>query len=491
MPRKWEWHRFDELPLVLDEDQPMMRRERGHDILPFQFSADEVFGTIKLDSTLAIDFANPRHMTLGDGKSQMTADVDIGLEREAVWEMLEGRPGPLAEDSGEPGPMLNHRKASAGLLDVIVAQEAVTRPTQGPKVGAMVKKDALLPEAVKAFHGSVAPRLSRRDEEKTDAQEEMEPDDLGEAVTIPAPSGCRHLVVHLGDLRQAHNAPGINEMAAKRERLLVLELAGRGRLSDDIDGVEGIKAGDAAQPPQIARPNQIGLLDVAHPASLDAGIRGSAGKPVALDLFRLAGPGQDLFDGRDGGKLTAAPSLELEMDRFGADAGEGRSPALMGRQFVAESQDLTYNGPGCPTRDMYGNSASVPKPVEAKKPVSLRPLGQPPSTSVDRLECTTKSTRLFVHSNGLETDLIFPALFHRFRLLPNDLGRSLGDGQNGSRCPYGFLVYDVLTETPYALAMAIERRWFFAAVEFLVLKKRAGLRVGREKPVRRRSGHGS
>jgi hypothetical protein len=179
------------------------------------------------------------------------------------------------------------------------------------------------------------------------------------------------------------------------------------------------------------------------------------------------------------------------MDRFGADAGEGRSPALMGRQFVAESQDLTYNGPGCPTRDMYGNSASVPKPVEAKKPVSLRPLGQPPSTSVDRLECTTKSTRLFVHSNGLETDLIFPALFHRFRLLPNDLGRSLGDGQNGSRCPYGFLVYDVLTETPYALAMAIERRWFFAAVEFLVLKKRAGLRVGREKPVRRRSGHGS
>jgi hypothetical protein len=100
---------------------------------------------------------------------------------------------------------------------------------------------------------------------------------------------------------------------------------------------------------------------------------------------------------------------------------------------------------------MYGNSASVPKPVEAKKPVSLRPLGQPPSTSVDRLECTTKSTRLFVHSNGLETDLIFPALFHRFRLLPNDLGRSLGDGQNGSRCPYGFLVYDVLTETRYSL----------------------------------------
>ena len=448
MSRKWEWNRLDELPLVLDEDQPMMRRERGHNVLPFQFSADEVLGTIKLDSTMAIDFANPRHMTLGDWKSQMTAGIDVGLEKEAVREMPEGRPSPLAKDSGEPGPMLNRSEASAGLLDVVVAQEAVTRPTQRPKVGAMVKKDALLPEAVKAFHGSVTSRLSRRDKEKTDAQEEMEPDDLGEAITIPTPSGCGHLVVHLGDLRQAHNAPGINEMAAKRERLLVLELAGRGCLSDDIDGVEGIKAGDAAHPSQVAGPDQIGLLDVANPVSLDAGIRGAAGKPVALDLFRLAGSGQDLFDGRDGRKLAAAPSLELEMDRFGADAGESRSPALMGRQFVAESQDLAYNGPGCPTRDMFGNPASVPKPVEAKKPVSLRPLGQPSSTSVDRRECTTESTRLFVHSNSLETDLIFPGLFHRYQLLPNDLGRSLGDGQNGSRCPYGFLVYDVLTETP-------------------------------------------
>jgi hypothetical protein len=36
---------------------------------------------------------------------------------------------------------------------------------------------------------------------------------------------------------------------------------------------------------------------------------------------------------------------------------------------------------------------------------------------------------------------------HRPRLLPNDLGRSLGDEHKSSRCPYGFLVYDALMET--------------------------------------------
>jgi hypothetical protein len=136
------------------------------------------------------------------------------------------------------------------------------------------------------------------------------------------------------------------------------------------------------------------------------------------------------------------------MDRFGADAGKSRPPALMGRQLIAEGQDLAYDWAGSPARGMFRNPASVPKPIKAKSFVSFRPFGQPPSTSVDRLERTTESSRLLVNPDSLKTDLIFPGFFHRHRLLPNDLGRSLGDGQNSSRCPYGFLVYDVLTEIP-------------------------------------------
>jgi hypothetical protein len=55
-------------------------------------------------------------------------------------------------------------------------------------------------------------------------------------------------------------------------------------------------------------------------------------------FFVLAGPGQDLFDGRDGGKVPIAPSLELEVDGLGADAGERQPTAFVGRQLVAQSQ---------------------------------------------------------------------------------------------------------------------------------------------------------
>jgi hypothetical protein len=44
-----ERERLDELALVLDENPPVMRRERGHDVLPFQFSANEIFGAVELD----------------------------------------------------------------------------------------------------------------------------------------------------------------------------------------------------------------------------------------------------------------------------------------------------------------------------------------------------------------------------------------------------------------------------------------------------------
>ena len=40
-------------------------------------------------------------------------------------------------------------------------------------------------------------------------------------------------------------------MAAERDRLLIRELTGRGRLSDDIDRVDGIEAGDAPRSPQV------------------------------------------------------------------------------------------------------------------------------------------------------------------------------------------------------------------------------------------------
>jgi len=141
---EWERDRLDELPLVLDEDPPMMRRERGHNILPFQFPADEVFGAVELDTAVTVDLTDERQTVLGDRKSQVTAGIDVMVEREVVREMAECWPEPIAKNAGEPRSVIGQGEASTGLLEVVVAKEAVAGPAQRPQVGALVKKEALL-----------------------------------------------------------------------------------------------------------------------------------------------------------------------------------------------------------------------------------------------------------------------------------------------------------------------------------------------------------
>jgi hypothetical protein len=443
-----ERDRLDELPLVLDEDPPVVRRERGHDVLPFQFSADEIFGAVELDTAMTVDLANERHATLSDRKGQATAGIDVGLEGEAIREMAEGRPGPIAKDSGEARPVVGRGEASAGLLEVVIVKEAVTRPAQRPQIGTGVKKDAFLPEAVKAFHGGVSAGLSLRDKEKMDPQQEMEPDDLGKTVAIPASSRGAHLVIHLGDSGQPHKSPGINKMAAERDGLLIGELVGRGCLPDDIDGVEGVEASDSPGASQIAGTNQVGLLEIAHLMGWDIGIGWSVGTTFGLGPFRSSGASQDLLDGRDRRKLTDAPSLKLEMDRLGADTGKSGSAGFVGSQFVAKSQDLADERLSRPIADMFRGTALITKSRQPMFPISSEPLGKPEATPLDSPENVTKADSGFVKLNGLVSDLMLVPVAHRLCLLPNGLGRSLSDDQITYRCPYGFLHIDVLTETP-------------------------------------------
>ena len=61
-----ERNRLDELSLVFDEDPPVMRGKRGHDVLPFQFPTDEVFGAVEFDATVGVHLADERNPALGD-----------------------------------------------------------------------------------------------------------------------------------------------------------------------------------------------------------------------------------------------------------------------------------------------------------------------------------------------------------------------------------------------------------------------------------------
>jgi hypothetical protein len=443
-----EGERFDEPALMLNEDSPVMRGERGHDVLSFQFAADEIFGAVELDPATAVDLADKRDAALGDGKNQVTVGIDIMIEREAVGEMAEGRPEPIAENPWEARAVVGEVEASAGLLDVVIAKETIACPAQSPQVETGVKEDAFFPEAVKAFHGGVASGLSLRDKENVDAQQEMEPDDLGEAAAIPASSRGGHLVIHLGDPGQPHKSPGLNKMAAERDGFLIGELAGRGSLTDHIDGVEGVEASDSPRASQIAGTDQVGLLETAHLMGRDIGIGRTVGTTFGLGLFRSSGASQDLLDGRDGGKLTDAPSLELEVDRLGADAGKSRPAGLMGSQFVAQSQDLADELLACPIADMFRGTALITKPRLPMFSISSEPLGKPEAAPSDPPQNVIEADSGFVKLNSPVSDLILVPVAHRLCLLPNRLGRSLSDDQITYRCPYGFLHIDVLTETP-------------------------------------------
>ena len=442
-----KWKRLDDLPIVLDENSTVVRRERGHDILPFQFPADEVFGAVELDATMGVHLADKRDAALGDGKSQVTAGIDVMIEREAVREMVEGRPEPIAKNAGEPGPMIGQGEASTGLLEVVVSKEALARPAQSPKIGAGVNKDAFLPEAIEAFRGGVPSGFSLGDEEKMDPQQEMEPDELGETITIPSPARRGHLVIHLGNAGKAHNSPGINQMTPKRDRSFVPELAGCCGLSGDVDGMDGIEPGDSLGAAKMTGSDQIGLLKITHLMGRDIGIGRTVGRAFGPDLFCSPGAGQDLLDGRDGGKSTEAPSLKLEMDRFGAEARKSGATGLVGRQFIAQGQNFSDQRRRRLVGNPFRRSALVLKPIESKFPIATEPFGHPEAAPMNGPDDFHKSHPVLVKFNGFLSSLVFALDAHRKNLLPVDMGKSLCDEQIAYRCPYGFSLSDVLTET--------------------------------------------
>ena len=317
LSRKGERKCLDDPPLILDENSTVVRRERRHDVLSFQFPADELFGAVELDTTVGIDLANPRDQAFCNRKGRMTPGVKVRIDSKADGQMTESRPKLISKDPGKSRSMVGHGETPAGLPDVIILEESIAATPDGPKIGAAVPQDPYLPSVVEALHGRVAAWLPLRNEDKMDAEEKMQPDDPGEAVAIAAASRRRHLVVHLSDSGKSHRSPRINEMAAERDRLLIEELMSRDRLADDIDGVEGIEPSDSPGSSQIAGTDQVGLLEITHLSGSNVWIGRPTGSTLDLDLFRLAGPGQDLFNGRDDREMTNTPVMELMMNRLG------------------------------------------------------------------------------------------------------------------------------------------------------------------------------
>ena len=442
-----EWERLDALSLVLDEDAAMMRRERGHDVLVFQFAADEVLGAIELDASLGVDFSNPGGMPFGDGQGQMAVGADVTFETKLLGQMTEKRPEPISKDSGISGSMLGQSKSPARLLELMVAKKPVAAAAERSKVGAAMTKNADLPDVIEAFHGGVSTRLFLRDESEVDSEKKMEPKDLGQTVTVSSSARGGHLIVHLGDPGESDNLPGIKKMKDEGGRLLIGELVGRDRLAGDVDGMEGIKPGKPSGTSQVTRPDQVGLLEIAHRLSSDVRIGGPFRGFPDFGLSGPSGSGQDLFDGRDGRERPQTSFKKLVMDRFSSDPGKGRSPGFVGRQFIADRGNLADNRIARPVWDVDRSPTSIKESLLSEFPVAVQPFREPGIASLDSPLDNIEADSTLMKPDSLDSDGMFASVAHPLRLLPNGLGRSLRDNQNASRCPYGFLHIDVLTGT--------------------------------------------
>jgi hypothetical protein len=431
---------------VLDKDSAVMRGERSHDVLAFQFSADEVFGAVELDASLGVDFSNPGNMTLGDGQGQMPLGTDVLCEAKLLRQMTEKRPEPIPKGSWISGSMLGQGESPARLLEVIVAKESIAASTNRSKVGAAMTEHPNLPDVVEALHGRVSAGLFRRDESKMDPEKKMEPEDLGKAVTVSSPARGGHLVVHLGDQGKSHNLPGIKEMEDKGDRLFISELMGRNGLASDVDGMEGIESGKPLGTSQMTWSDQVGLLEIARRPSSDVRIGRPIGRFPDFDLFRPPRPGQNLFDGRDRRERLQASFKELVMDRFGPDPGEGRSAGFMGHQFISDLKDFADNRIASLVRDVDRGPTSIEEAVLSEFPVAAQPFREPGIASLDSPFDDFETDSIFMKPNRFDSEGVFVAGIHPLRLLPRGMGRSLSDKENASRCPYGFSHLDVLME---------------------------------------------
>jgi len=223
-------------------------------------------------------------------------------------------------------------------------------------------------------------------------------------------------------------------MTAKGDRSFIADLAGLGGLTGDVDGVDGVEAGDSRGTTEMTGPDQVGLLKVAHLTGRDIGIGRSVGGTFGLGLFRSSGLGQDLL-GRDAGKPADAPSLKLEMDRFGTDSDKSRTTDLVGRQFVAQDQDFPEQGLLRLMRDMSRYPTLITKPIKPEFSIVSEPFVEPPA-SIDTLHGVAEPAGLFIDSKGFEPDLICGSLSHDRLLLPIGFGRSVDDPSKCSRCLY-------------------------------------------------------
>src|SRR3954452_2676646 len=255
-------------------------------------------------------------------------------------------------------------------------------PPQVARPGVAPVEQPWLEPAIEVLHAAVELRLPFRDEDRTDAEAQAEPDDPRQAARRRPPAGQLAGVVELDLLGDAEILPALAE-----EPEDLVHAAGIGQAQAD-GAVEGVLAHPdvvaVAAALEVDRPHEIDLVEFVGDPGLWTGVllawqqrsQADAGRGQAVAL-------QDAIDGPSTGERADAQGLQ-----FGED-GSGPGQAVAGRR-VGVGLEPASDGEDGPLQlggDALGDMVVGPRQVvEALGPglqVAAPPLVEPDLGAAD------------------------------------------------------------------------------------------------------------
>lgn len=393
----WKKKGLDNFRVLFNNEFSSMSKYRSNNILAFKFSPDKIGEPIDLDSSMRVNLPDKGNPSSRNRQLKMSISTNVFVEAELFGQMPKSLPEMIPEHPGESCAMFFVSKPPVWFLIMVIVHESLAGSSKRGYCRAfMPLKDSFLPEGIKAFNRGVSSRLSLWYEYQMYPQKQMKPDNLGYAVLIPSSTGSGHLVVHLGDLRNPHILPCINQMLTQGDSLLIIKLACKDRMTCHIHGVEGIESCNPSWASEIAGANKVCLVEISHLLCLEIWIGLITAVSFWFSLARLAMFREYSGYGGDRRHIINPSLLKLPVNNLWTNTGESGSTSLMSFKFIPNRKNLFNHTVRCLSPELLWCTALIPETINSLLFISSEPFGKPVITPLDQLNDFIKSISMLI-----------------------------------------------------------------------------------------------
>lgn len=225
----------------------------------------------------------------------------------------------------------------------------------------------LVVDIVELLNDTVTPGFTLGDKDNLHSQIQAEADKQAEAAGIEIGSPKRELIVELEIARDPQSLPGCHEGIHD----LDVPLTGEGFKGHGIaKGINEVSPVEALFAFEVARADQVELMDVIGLGKFQSGIRGGAG--VVGGFVHQALAFEDAVNGPDRREGLNPHLLELPLD------GQGSLLGVLGlEEPVADLRDHLSDGLRCLMRDPLRRTGLAASPLGVARIITLEPLVKP------------------------------------------------------------------------------------------------------------------